>query len=64
MPEWIVFLEQDQNGEVGEVPEDTGHCESAVRRTPQRGRRAIVVKALQMHRPMRLQFIDLVDGGD
>ncbi len=58
--ERIVFLEQDQHGEIGQITKHAGDGESRVRRTPQRGRRTVIVKALQMHRAMRLQLVDRV----
>ena len=62
MTERIVFLEQDQHGEVGQVAEHAGDGEAGVGRAPQGGRRAVVVEALQVHRAMRLQLVDLVHG--
>ena len=63
VPKRIVLLKQDQHGEIGHVAEHTGHGESGVGCTPQRGRRAIVVEALERHGAMRLQLVDLVHDG-
>ena len=58
--ERIVFLEQDQHGEIGQIAEHAGHGEAGVGRTPQCRSRAVIVEALQCHRAMRLQLVDLV----
>jgi hypothetical protein len=58
--ERIVSLEQDQHSEIGQVAEHAGHGEASVGRTPQCRSRAVIVEALQCHRAMRLQLVNLI----
>jgi len=56
VPERIVLLKQDQDGEICHVAKHSGDGESGVGGAPQCGRRAVVIKTLQMQVSVRLEF--------
>ena len=58
--EGIVLLEQQHDREIALVAEDAGDVEAGVGRAPQGSRRAIGVKALEVHGPVGLELVDRV----